>query len=88
MKRLILVSSLWTLLTLTIGLIGVWRIHTHPVVGVPAELRAAKLGLGIGALTATGYAAFWLILALTARKKPREPKPPDSPETKTPRPGG
>jgi hypothetical protein len=68
MKRLILICAPWTLLTLTAGLLGVWRIHTHPLEGVPAEVRAAKLGLGIGALTATGYALMWLILALTARK--------------------
>ena len=68
-KQLVLICTCWTLLTLTGGLIGVWRIHLHPIVGVPSELRASKLGLSMGALTATGYAVFWLISALTARKK-------------------
>jgi hypothetical protein len=71
-KRWIRICIPWTLLTLTLGFLGVWRIHAHPIPGVPAEIRAAKLGLGIGALTATGYAGFWLILALTARKKPSD----------------
>lgn len=70
-KRFLLVCTLWTGLTLLGGLIGVWRIHTQPVPGVPSELRASKLGLGLGALTATGYAAFWLLFALTARKRTR-----------------
>lgn len=68
-KRFLLLCGLWTMLTLTAGLLGVWRIHAHPLPHVPAEVRAARLGLGIGALTATGYAVFWLILALTAKKK-------------------
>jgi hypothetical protein len=80
MKRFYLICALWTLLTLTAGLFGVWRIQTHPVPGVSAEVRAGKLGLSIGALTATGYAMFWLILALTARKKhpsqDLDPQPP------------
>lgn len=71
-KRFVLICACWTLLTLAAGLVGVWRIHTHPIQGVPSELRASKLGLSIGALTATGYAAFWLISALTARKKIRK----------------
>jgi hypothetical protein len=83
MKRLILICILWTILTLTGGFLGVWRIHTHPIPGVPAELRASKLGLGIGALTATGYAVFWLILAFTARKKHQDSA--SNPRTKTPR---
>jgi hypothetical protein len=68
-KRWIGMCAAWTLITLTVGFFGVWRIHQNPLPDVPSELRAARLGLGIGALTATGYAAFWLILALTARKK-------------------
>ena len=72
MKRLILPCLLWTVLMLSAGLAGVWRIHTHPLTGVPAELRAAKLGMGIGALTATGYAVLWLATALSARKIPRQ----------------
>jgi hypothetical protein len=68
-KRWIVMCAVWTMATLAVGLFGVWRIHTNPNPDVPAELRAAKLGLGIGALTATGYAAFWLILALSAKKK-------------------
>ncbi len=69
-KRLLLICGVWTLLTFSGGIFGVWQIHEYPVPGVSAELRAGKLGLGIGALTATGYAVFWLILALTAGKKP------------------
>ena len=68
-KRWLLMCAVWTLMTLAVGFFGVWRIHTQPIPHVPAELRAAKLGLGIGALTATGYAVFWLVLALAARKK-------------------
>ena len=68
-KRWLVMCAVWTLLTLSVGAFGVWRIHTNPLPHVPGELRAARLGLGIGALTATGYAAFWLILALSARKK-------------------
>lgn len=88
MKRLIPICGLWTVLTLTVGLLGVWRIHTEPIPGVPAELRAGRLGMGIGALTATGYAAFWLILTLTARKNrsQQQPPAPDAPPTKTPQP--
>lgn len=77
-KRFLFICTLWTGLTLLGGLIGVWRIHTHPVPEVPSELRASKLGLGIGALTATGYAAFWLLFALTARKRTPHLDPGDS----------
>lgn len=71
-KQFLLVCVGWTLLTLLAGVLGVWQIHRHPEPGVPSELRAAKLGLGIGALTATGYALFWLLLALTTQKKPQK----------------
>lgn len=73
-KPFVLVCFFWTLLTLLAGLIGVWIIHRHPDPGVPSKLRASKLGLGIGALTATGYALFWLITALTAKKQNQKDK--------------
>lgn len=73
-KRFLLVCVCWTLLTLLAGLVGVWQIHNHPDPATPSQLRAAKLGMGIGALTATGYAAFWLIFALTAKKSNQKTK--------------
>ena len=45
MKRLILPCLCWTMLTLLAGMIGVWQIHTHPIAGVPAELRG-QIGNG------------------------------------------
>ncbi len=74
MKRLVLPCLCWTVLTLLAGLIGVWQIHTHHIAGVPAELRAGKLGMGIGALTAAGYAVIWLATTLSARKKSQKEK--------------
>jgi hypothetical protein len=84
-KRWILMCAAWTLVTLSVGLFGVWRIHSNPLPDVPGELWAARLGLGIGVITATGYAAFWLILAFTARKKDdrsQEHEIPKEPRTK------
>ena len=72
-RRFLLICICWTLLTLVAGLIGVWRIHSHPIEGVSSELRASKLGLSMGALTATGYALVWLMTALTARRMKTHP---------------
>jgi len=82
-KRLLSICAGWTLAVLLAGLAGVWRIHAHPQPGVSQEMRAAKLGLSLGALTATGYAVFWLILALSAKRSHQKNDDQDRPNTGT-----
>ena len=70
-KRLILVSVVWTVLMVGVGLMGVWYVTEHPVRGSRTTDRANRLGSGVGALTVIGYAVLWLPYAAKVGKRRR-----------------
>ena len=59
-KRLAILSGIWLLLVIGVGLWGVWRITTRPLEGISGEDRASQLGVGLGTLASLGLAALWL----------------------------
>lgn len=71
LKKPLIITAIWTVLTLGGGALGVWYVVSHPIRGVRAEDRAAKLGTGIGTLTVIGYAGIWLPYAAKVGKQKR-----------------
>ena len=70
-KKLVVVTIVWTVLSLGVGVYGIWYIVQHRIPGVRAEERSARLGAGLGVLMCIGYAAIWLPFAAKIGRKRR-----------------
>ena len=71
MKRLIVISLIWLVLLIGVGLFGVAYIRSHPVRGTTRSKRIEKLGKGFGVLGGIGLGVIWLPYAAKVGKKRR-----------------
>ncbi len=70
-KLALILSAVWTLLMVVIGVAVLLSIGSQGVGGTIGEERAAMVGTGMGVLTSIGYAALWLPLAARAGARRR-----------------
>lgn len=71
LKRVLILTGIWTVLMVGVGAAAIWYIATHRVPGVRAEDRASQLGSGLGLLMTFGYACIWIPYAAKVGKQKR-----------------
>lgn len=87
LKLALILSAVWTLIMVVIGVAVLLYIGTQGVGGTSARERGAMVGTGMGVLTSIGYAALWLPLAakVGARRRAERARKQKSKSRKRPR---
>ena len=72
LKRVVIGSVIWFVLMMCISLVIFYQIFQDTKNDRERNARAAKLGTGMGALTAVGWGVLWLPWAAQVGKRRRE----------------
>lgn len=71
LKKALVITGIWTALTVIAGGLGLWYILSLPIRTSVAQARAEKLGSGIATFMCIGYACVWLPYAAKIGKEKR-----------------